>query len=521
MSTKQLKITTGFSIGILIISIIPILWISQYLHPFGDDYVFGAYVYNVWNTTHSFPACIQAAWNVAMTMYHTWQGTYSACFLMALQPGVFGQYWLGPIILLFSLIGSTYTILYMLMRKILHTTLLEYLFVSTIFVLATIQFTWSYYDAFFWYNGAMYYTLFYSLSLLLGSLLICYQQTSSLIKKWGIGAFSICLAIIIAGGNFVSGLGIGAILFTSIILMRLVQKKWSYFNIAILVIYGISFATSVLAPGNAYRQITVEDQPNIIVAFFMAIGKSFEFLADSSNIVQILVIAILAPVIIRLARASRFKFSHPWICLLLTTLLYSSFFFAHCYAMGSRGPGRVQNIYSYIHLWLICLNIYYLSGAIFRKAEQNAPLSSALVNLLAVSKQKYVHSLQYASYCVMGILILSVTIKQSTTNRTVSLILKGTVLRFDQEMSEREQTLKNSKDKTLALPPLTVKMPSDAFNDITIYPGYWINQGMANYYNKERIVALPSPNTAESPSMLLARCKRDVGPGNLKFTYIK
>ena len=63
MSTKQLKITTGFSIGILIISIIPILWISQYLHPFGDDYVFGAYVYNVWNTTHSFPACIQAAWN--------------------------------------------------------------------------------------------------------------------------------------------------------------------------------------------------------------------------------------------------------------------------------------------------------------------------------------------------------------------------------------------------------------------------------------------------------------------------
>ena len=141
MSTKQLKITTGFSIGILIISIIPILWISQYLHPFGDDYVFGAYVYNVWNTTHSFPACIQAAWNVAMTMYHTWQGTYSACFLMALQPGIFGQYWLGPIILLFSLIGSTYTILYMLMRKILHTTLLEYLFVSTIFVLATIQFT--------------------------------------------------------------------------------------------------------------------------------------------------------------------------------------------------------------------------------------------------------------------------------------------------------------------------------------------------------------------------------------------
>ena len=33
-------------------------------------------------------------WGAAMAGYHTWQGTYSACFLMALQPGVFGQYWL-------------------------------------------------------------------------------------------------------------------------------------------------------------------------------------------------------------------------------------------------------------------------------------------------------------------------------------------------------------------------------------------------------------------------------------------
>lgn len=521
MNQKRLKGITIISMAILSLSILPILWIGQYLHPFADDYVFGAKVFQIWNETHSFIACIQGAWEVAMSMYHTWQGTYSACFLMALQPGVFGQYWLGPIILLFSLMGSTYTILYTLMRKILHTNLWEYLYVSTIFVLVTIQFTWSYYDAFFWYNGAMYYTLFYSLSLLLGSLLIGYQQTTSKTKKIIIAAISICLAIIIAGGNFVSGLGMGAILFAAIIIMRLEQKEWPCFYIGILLIYGISFAFSVLAPGNAYRQITVENQPNITMAFFMAIGKSFEFLADSLSMMQILLIAILTPVITRLAKTSHFKFSHPWACILLTTLLYSSFFFAHSYAMGSRGPGRVQNIYSYIHLWLICLNIYYLSGAIIRKAEQKAPLSSALVTLFTISKQKYAQSLHYAVYCATAILVLSVSIKQSTTNRTVSLILKGTALKFDQEMSEREQTLKESKDKILTLKPLTVKMPSDAFNDITIYPGYWINQGMARYYDKKRIIALPSACTTESPSMLLARCKRDVGPGNLKFVYVK
>ena len=521
MNKKQLKIVTGVAIAVLIVSIIPMLWISQYLHPFADDYVFGAEVYKIWNETHSFPACVQTAWNVAMTMYHTWQGTYSACFLMALQPGVFGQYWLGTFILISSLVTSTYTLLYMVMRKLLHSSRLEYLFVSTLFVLMTIQFTWSYYDAFYWYNGAMYYTLFYSMSLFLASLLIGYQLSSSKFKKALIGGASIILSIIIAGGNFVSGLGMGAILFAAILIMKMEQRRWPRLYITILAIYGIAFLFSVLAPGNAFRQVTIESKPNVVVAFFMAIGKSFEFLSESINIAQILMLMLLSPTLVKAASSSRFKFSHPWLCILITVTLYSSFFFAHSYAMGTRGPGRVQNIYSYIHLWLICINIYYLSGAVLRKAEAKAPLSSAITDFVTASKKKYANSLQYAPYCAIVILILSVSLKERTTNRTVSLMLKGTAVKFDKEMNERELALKTNTQSAITLKPLTVKMPSDAFNDIMIYPGYWINQGMARYYGKDKIVASPAANMQESPTMLLARCKRDVGPGNLKFVYIK
>ena len=521
MNKRQLKVVTIVAFVILIMSILPILWIGQYLHPFGDDYVFGAEVYKAWNATHSFSTCIQAAWNVASTMYHTWQGTYSACFLMALQPGVFGHYWLGPIILLFSLVSSTYTLLYMVMRKLLHASKLEYYFISTLFVIMTIQFTWSYYDAFYWYNGAMYYTLFYSMSLFLGALLIEYQLSYSAIMKTIVGGASIILAIIIAGGNFVSGLGMGAILFTTIILMGLEQKRWPRFYMLILAIYGIAFATSVLAPGNAFRQVTVEDKPTVIMAFFMTIGKSVEFLSDSINIMQILMLLILAPTIVQMAKKSHFNFSHPWLCILITMALYASFFFAHNYAMGTRGPGRVQNIYSYIHLWLIGINMYYLSGAILRKAANKAPLSSAIVELVTTSKQKYTNTLHYAPYFIIAVLVLSVTLKETTTNRTVTLMTKGTVQKFDEEMNEREQALLNNDKAIMTLKPLTAKMPSDAFNDITIYPGYWINQGMAKYYDKEKIIALPSNNSTETPTMLLARCKRDVGPGNLKFIQFK
>lgn len=502
---------------ILALSILPVLWIGQYLHPFADDYVFGADVYQVWNETHSSIACVKAAWNVSMNMYHTWQGTYTACFLMALQPGVFGQYWLSPIILLFSLMGSTYTLLYMVMRRILNVPLSEFLFISTLFVLLTIQFTSSYYDAFFWYNGAMYYTLFYSMSLWLASLLIGYQLTHSKLKKAVISALSIALAIIIAGGNFVSGLGLGAILLTVIILMRYEQKRWPRFYLAILIIYGIAFSFSVFAPGNAFRQVTVEYKPNVVFAFFMAIGKSFEFLFDSINVIEALILAILAPVIYRLASSSRFKFQHPWLCVLITFTLYSSFFFAHCYAMGTKGPGRVRNIYSYIHLWLIVINIYYLSGALAKKAASNAPLSSIIIKLIRAGRQKYACTLQYKFHFTIALLLLLVSVKQSTTNRTVTLMLKGKAQKYHKEMNERAQTLKASDNSTLVLKPLTVKMPSDAFNDITVYPGYWINQGIARYYNKENVVASSDSNSTESSSQLLERCKCEVGPGNLKF----
>lgn len=88
MNQKLLKSHTILAICILILSIIPVVAIGPYLHQFADDYVFGAPVYKAWTATHSFGACIQAAWAESMHIYQTWQGTYSACFLMALQPGI-------------------------------------------------------------------------------------------------------------------------------------------------------------------------------------------------------------------------------------------------------------------------------------------------------------------------------------------------------------------------------------------------------------------------------------------------
>lgn len=521
MNKKQLKRVTISAMAILILSIIPIFWIGQYLHPFSDDYVFGTEVHNVWNTTHSLSACMEAAWDVAVNMYHIWQGTYSACFLMALQPGAFGAYWVVPILLLSSLIASTFTLLYMIMRKVLHTSMLEYLFVSTIFVLINVQFVYSSYDAFYWYNGAMYYTLYYSLSLFLASLLIAYELSSTK-RKYVIGGASIVLAIFIAGGNFVSGFGMAAILFVAIALLWWEQKRMPKFLVTIFAIYLISFAFSILAPGNAFREVAVKEyHPHIFAALGITINQSFTFIADRIISMMSLTFVALIPLVSKLARQSSFKFSHPWLCIVISLGLYCSFFFPHCYAMGYGGPNRVQNVYTYALFWLILVHMYYLSGAYIRKIEAKAPLSTAINQVVYAVKIKYSNTFRFSYLYAIIILLLAAIVKPSTTNRTLSLLVHGKIQASDQEMKERESILSSTANSVIELKPLTTKLPSDTHYDAMPDPGYWVNQAIAMYYNKTAVFTHPEENINYENIYLMKHYKKDVGPNNLKYKTFK
>lgn len=522
MNKKQLKIVTIVAIVVLIVSILPIFWIGQYLHPFSDDYVFGAEAHKIWNATHSFSACLQGAWNVAVNMYYIWQGTYSACFLMALQPGAFGAYWIVPIILSSSLILSTYTLLYVIMRKLLRTSKIEYLLVSTVFVLINVQFVRSSYDAFYWYNGAMYYTLYYSLSLFLVAMLILFELSHSVLKRIILGVASILLTLFIAGGNFVSGFGMVAILFTAIVIYRIEQKHIPTFPAVILLIYLVAFSFSILAPGNAFRELAVkESHPSPIVAIGITLSRSLSFIGERIVSFMSLTFVTLVPLVSKLARKSQFKFSHPWLCLLLTLGLYCAFFFPHCYAMGYEGPFRVQNVYTYALFWLVLVNMYYLSGAMARKAEAKAPLSSAIYNLYDAAKYKYKKTFKYSYIYVIIIYLLAVVIKPSTTNRTVSILVKGKIQASDKEMRDREDMLELYNNSVVEMKPLTTKLPSDTHYDALPDPGYWVNQAIALYYGKREVYTTPSFNINNENTYLMKHYKTDVGPNNLKYRTFK
>lgn len=496
MDKIKYKSLTTLSVLLLFFTAATCLYTGKYLHPLADDYVYGADTRQTWLNTHSISACIQSALETTANIYDTWQGTYTGIFLMSMQPGVFGYYYITPLLLTGCLIISTYLLMFMIMIKLLHTSRREYIFVSTVFVLINMQFLYSVYDAFYWYNGGMYYILFYSLSLLLASLLIAYQQCGGKLKKALIATGAILDCIIIGGGNFISGFGTATVLLAFIIVYTAEKKHIPVFCTIVLAVFAIAFAFSVLAPGNTFReadqQLANPDfKPSIPYGIAVSIFRSSIFTLKSMLGFMPIAFLALLPVVSRIAKRSDFNFSHPWLCIVTTCAIYITVFFPHCYATNYVGPDRVRNIYRFSLFWLILINMFYLSGAVIRKSGTFGAYGHNIYCKIRNLKccRKWVNSNK--GFTMALILVLTTFAPESTAVRNM-MLLGGTIQKSDKEMDEREKLLEEETEKdTIFVKPLSVALPSDAYTDAKTPPGDWVNEGIAKYYGKKEVYAEP------------------------------
>ena len=76
-------------IGIILISLIPIFAVSIYAHPTFDDFTYGLFVRRAVEQGGNILDVIKAACATAAEYYRSWQGTFTASFIFALQPGGF------------------------------------------------------------------------------------------------------------------------------------------------------------------------------------------------------------------------------------------------------------------------------------------------------------------------------------------------------------------------------------------------------------------------------------------------
>lgn len=125
---KHLAIASLFILGM---SLIPIVYLSFYSHISSDDYSFGIL------TRHSYlndSNVLEAAAKTVHKFYYSWQGTYSAIFIFALQPGIFGDkyYFLTTFVMLGTILFSISYFLYYLLVKILKIDKYSFIFINSI-----------------------------------------------------------------------------------------------------------------------------------------------------------------------------------------------------------------------------------------------------------------------------------------------------------------------------------------------------------------------------------------------------
>src|SRR5699024_1948967 len=154
---------------VFIISLLPLITLSFYSHPAGDDYVYGASAHLVWIETHSLFQTLKAAVQTVVDYYYSWQGTYASIFFLALQPAVFSQrlYFLTTFLMLVMLTGGTLFLIKIIFTRYLHFPLSLRLSLSFAVLILCIQTPEEGKSAFFWYNGALHYVFMHSCMLFL------------------------------------------------------------------------------------------------------------------------------------------------------------------------------------------------------------------------------------------------------------------------------------------------------------------------------------------------------------------
>lgn len=485
-------------ITVFIISLLPLYYIGGYAHPSVDDYYYGVETSQVWQNTHSVSAVISEAFELTKTTYNEWQGNFAAIFLMRLQPGIFAEqyYVIAPIILITAFAVSMLLFFYVLLRRWFGAGRTAALVTSVAVTFTAMQFTYVPSDSFYWYNGGIYYTFFFSLMLFLFTLVTMLIKSGRAPIKAVCAITALPLAFLIGGGNYATAL------FTSIILVLLTayhiyKKQRVSIPLALIAIVSLAaLGISVAAPGNAVRQASVGGSTGIIKALAYSFAYGGYNIASASTVPVIIMWIGLLPVFSRIAAKSGFKFRHPVIILIFTFCIYCAQGTPVFYAQGLRMPYRMMNIIYFAYYGFMTINLIYIMGWLHSRFADNG-----VVRLLSDFYENSKRRL--AGFAVILICFAVGCVGLITVNEAedggvsfdglvLSLdaaysIADGSAAGYDAELSQRADYLSSSTDPNAILPPLSVT-PSPIFHtDITADAGNWKNAHLALYYNKTSV----------------------------------
>lgn len=514
MKSRTTRTVFFIILAFFIISLIPLYIIGFYAHPSVDDYYYGAETVKVWNDTHSVGAVISRSFEEMLVTYNDWQGNFSAIFLMRLQPGIFGEqyYFIAPLILISTFAACSIFFFYTVFKKIFRTDAYRAGIIALSVTFVSMQLTATPSDSFYWYNGSIYYTFFYSLMLLLFALIIR-LRTCSAPACAVLTAASGVLAFLIGGSNYATALFMciilsltaGAAAYCVILKKNTVIRGYhapAYIVIAIAAMAGLFI--SMAAPGNAIRQSSVGGSTGIVKTFVYTFAFGGYSIARVLNAPCLVFFICMIPVFYAIAKRTHFNYRYPLLVLVFTFGLYCSMGTPVFYAQGLRMPYRMMNIIFFAAYSFICFNLIYFLGWVAKKYGES-DIVKTVTNLFGGIKKDgrriyialAICICSFVTACVGSIEVGETEYKSGDagfSNLPLSAaamlsLIDGDARIYDAELTERDEYIRSTDDnEQFVTVPALSKRPDPIFHsDITDDPGDWHNAHLAMYYRKECI----------------------------------
>lgn len=493
-SLLKKKQDTLFSVAVVALFVlicIPLFVVAKYNYMSADDYGYGAITYQAIQNGQPWKIFGLAA-KQAVDTYQTWQGSFSAVFLFALQPGIWGEkyYRLGICIIIFCLILMQF----LLIRRIAgtgQTNVSRKYLVGICALLCLVQIFYVPYpeECFYWFNGGLYYTFFYTLQLLLLSeTLVLFRFPAKLTgKQWMFFGWMLILAVIIGGGNLATGLS-SALALSLLTVMLFVQKKdHRFYILALTAVYLFSFVVSAMAPGNMVRaQDPGYHTMSPVSAVLLTMWHCIINLYSWTDYQMWLVLFIAAPLLWRIAGAViknwKFTFRLPVIATVFLFGIYASQLTPITYMDGTFGPKRMGDMmwYSYV-LLLFCVEGYWLGWLRYRFADQK------VLGRIKSLFSNYSGIIQLCCLALWCVLVLMTDVRSSSTYKAWAAVRSGEAEIYAAENEERLEILHNPEIKDVYFHAIVHKVEPIYSSDIVSNNQGYQNTSMASFYNKNTV----------------------------------
>lgn len=479
---------------LVLLLLLPAAVLALYARPSADDYVYAARAHAVVQQYGAdWPRLLAAAWETTVYFFENWQGLYVSGFVLALQPGIFGNRWYGITLLcvllplFLCLLGCAKIVVQRLQpsQKRLPLAL------AVLFLFAFVEGMPSPVEGLYWFNGAMNYLPYFSLAVLnVGvAVALCSPQTISLRHRILLAASGVLIGMLIGGGHQV----VGALNLLLLLLLSVLVLRHRNFWLCPAVVASLTgLAINVLAPGTRVRTEGFAQ-----AGFFEAILKSFALAAMQwIRWLDVPLLCLLVLLILPLhhltqsTRVSDRLFRYPWMGPVVTFVLMWAMIFLPSYTMGGIGAGRLLNV-----VWMTFVLGLAASEFLFLGWMERLHGASLAPFERFLRRHRQLLPAAAASMLVCMACIGSHTVKEGQDNyfatslEAVYELATGQASDFAQALDSREADLSDPEQNEVSITPLTAdERPWLLFyTDVSPGPDLW---GLTPYYSKDSVVVV-------------------------------